>query len=423
MKQFLSFLLMVVCVSIYAGQPAPVVRNWYTTNANPLVTVQAGTNCFVTQLQTPTTRTFIVDVPTNGPSGSSIGVGQSSTVGIITNGTVVTPFVQGTLTNNTTGNAATSSAMTNGTISGPTLVGTVTNTGSTYWTGGEIRTNYATGNWMKYTNGVSSWGLSNNGATITADGTIGVITIAGTAPSLSLTPSGGGSVNVGVGGSTNLLIDKPVTATSFSGIGTSLTALNASALTSGTVAAGLLPGVAILSNANTFTATNTFGGVLTKQGVSGYGFNGIASTSGSVWYDSGFIAVQGAAVHFLDTIANPRFSFGQGSSYDLKLAVGGRIVVSTSTSAEGTAGTVITFTNGIATSTGTFTNGVVLPQLTAIPTNAIATAGCVATATVTNWCRVNLTNTINGGGLMEVATNSVNGGYLINKATSTVSTF
>lgn len=189
----------------------------------------------------------------------TVSTGLSAVAGpfLTTNGVARSySFNGGGLTNVTAAAVSNGVGITNATLAGPTIVGIVTNTGNTFWTGGETRTNYSTGNWMKYTNGVSSWGLSNNGATITADGVIGVITLSGPAPSFALKPNSGGEIDIGVGGSTNLIINAPIAATSFSGSGAALT---------GVVDSTGLTNVARLNAANTFTAAQTFSGTASNS--------------------------------------------------------------------------------------------------------------------------------------------------------------
>ncbi len=68
----------------------------------------------------------------------------------------------------------------------------------------------------------------------------------------------------------------------------------------------------------------------------------------------------------------------------------------------------------------TVTNGVILPQLPWIPTNSIPASSSL----ITNYVMVNLTNTINGGGMMWVATNhSAAGSFVLLKPTMTQTTW
>ncbi len=118
MKTLITFALSLIALTAVAAPPPPLQYNFFTTNSNARVLVQAGSNCTVTASTSGTdTRIFTVDVPTNGPA-ATIGVAASTTVGISTNGTVLTPFVQGTLTNTTTGGAG----FVSGTITNPVQV-------------------------------------------------------------------------------------------------------------------------------------------------------------------------------------------------------------------------------------------------------------------------------------------------------------
>jgi len=76
--------------------------------------------------------------------------------------------------------------------------------------------------------------------------------------------------------------------------------------------------------------------------------------------------------------------------------------------------------NAIASSAFTATNGVILYQRQTIPTNSVP----VSSASVTNWVLVNLTNTINSGGPMFIATNTAaSGSFLMARPTLTVTTY
>lgn len=201
----------------------PIQRNFFTVNATPVVQTTAGTNCFVTFSQVGATRTYRVDVPTNGASGTTFGILQGTNVVLITNGTVVTIEVP---------------AQTNGFTS---IV--YSNAGDFLLSSAAILTNhiYATNvlsggtvpvgaisgltpvfNGMASTNPIA---VSNGVNYITLDPAIGVLTLAATTPTISLTNVSGGEVDMQIGGSTNLVINRPVSATSFSGIGSALTAL------------------------------------------------------------------------------------------------------------------------------------------------------------------------------------------------------
>lgn len=83
----LSAVTVLVFLTIAAG--LPIQRNFFTVNTAPVVQATAGTNVFVTFTQVGQTRTYRIDVPTNGPSGASFGLLQGTNVVLTTNGTVV----------------------------------------------------------------------------------------------------------------------------------------------------------------------------------------------------------------------------------------------------------------------------------------------------------------------------------------------
>jgi hypothetical protein len=122
------------------------------------------------------------------------------------------------------GNGLTNLNLTNKVISGATFSGVSTNLASAYHTGGRLESNLVTGNWNNASNGVITLGPTNAAATITLNGPSGVIT-----------------------------------ATTFSGAGTSLT---------GTAASLSIGGNAVTATAATYVSTGT----LTNQY---YGTNGV----------------------------------------------------------------------------------------------------------------------------------------------------
>lgn len=216
MNRFLRFCLCLVAAPILAaGPPPPVIRNFWDTNANARLVVASGTNCTVTFTTSGAdTRTYTVDIPwqtflTNGLA--SIGVASNSIVGTVTNGSVITLFIKGTLTNNTSGASGLA------------------------------------------TNVVAGTGLTNSTITGTSTKAVGLdnaqtLTLIGIEASGTL----GTDPNAGHDSVAGYYSDKGFTGNAFG-----LTNLNASQLTSGTVGLAQLPGVAILTNANTFTGQQT----------------------------------------------------------------------------------------------------------------------------------------------------------------------
>lgn len=125
-------------------------------------------------------------------------------------------------------------ASTNKTISGATLAGSWTNSGAVL-TGGFAWTNYATGAWMTYTNGVLTIGPTNAAATITLNGTSGNVIASlfngGTVTTNSATLTSG-AIQLGNGGRGITNATPSIVFGLFSGNGSAPTAV---AVDSGTV--------------------------------------------------------------------------------------------------------------------------------------------------------------------------------------------
>lgn len=178
-----------VLVFLTIAAALPIQRNFFTVNTAPVVQTTAGSNVFVTFTQVGQTRTYRVDVPTNGASATSFGILQGTNVVLLTNGTVVTievPSQTNGFTSIVYSNAATFIVYATNVLSGGQLpIGTVATNGASTNAGAYLRTDGSSRFW---------------------------------------------SFDLGAG-----------------------TNLNASALAGGTANATVLPGVAILTNAETFT--------------------------------------------------------------------------------------------------------------------------------------------------------------------------
>lgn len=177
----LSAVTVLVFLTIAAG--LPLQRNFFTVNTAPVVQTTAGSNCYVTFTQAGQTRTYRVDVPTNGAAGASFGVDVGTNIYAGTNGTVVTLNVP---------------SQTNGFTS------------------------------IVYSNS-GDYMLSTNGYAATPT-FYGITTITGAVPVISIIKVSGGEVDLQINGSTNLAVNSGVAATEFLGAGTNITSLNATNL-------------------------------------------------------------------------------------------------------------------------------------------------------------------------------------------------
>lgn len=148
----------------------------------------------------------------------------------------------------------------------------------------------------------------------------------------------------------------------------------------------------VVSESLTTSGGITNGGVLRLNGAADIGSSGLFSWSGSEFYVMGKSSTK----------------LGLGAGYSTGgLGVKSGLWVSTDQSVQS------------ATSL-TATNGIILYQRETIPTNTIPSSS----SSVTNWVLMNLTNTINSGGPMYVATNTAAAGsFLMARPTLTVTTF
>jgi hypothetical protein len=65
-------LMWLILAVMGAGFPLPFQHNFFTVNTAPVNQTTAGSNVFVTFTQVGQTRTYLIDVPTNGPGGGNI---------------------------------------------------------------------------------------------------------------------------------------------------------------------------------------------------------------------------------------------------------------------------------------------------------------------------------------------------------------
>jgi hypothetical protein len=220
----------------------------------------------------------------------------------ISSGTVAAARVA-TLNQNTTGNAATATALqTARTIS---LTGDVTGTSAAFNGSGNVSIaatiaansvalgTDTTGNYVA-AGAVSGIGLS--GSSSSEGGTFTVTSNATTAnsPTTIVSRDGSGNFNAGT-----------ITATAFSGSGASLTALNGSNITTGTVAAARVATLNQSTTGNATTATR----FQTARTINGVSFNGTANIT-----VADATKAPTASPTFTGTVAAPTFNSNAGSA-------------------------------------------------------------------------------------------------------------
>jgi hypothetical protein len=126
------------------------------------------------------------------------------------------------------------------------------------------------GTWTTPSGGGSANGVSNLQSTVSF---VDVFTVTGSVATVSINRGTSGEVDLSIGSSTNLLVNAPVTATSFSGAGTGLTG-TAAGLTAGgvsSISTNTVSSSQITTGLGYTPTTNTASGIVTALGYTPLG--------------------------------------------------------------------------------------------------------------------------------------------------------